>query len=78
MEESAEKTSISLFPSHRQIVADFAAQDHRSFSNALQVIIEDWKRMRDAVAEGRMVLLAHRPEDQQPVSTTLVTGHATF
>jgi hypothetical protein len=46
MEESAEKTSISLFPAQRQIVSEFAAQDRRSFSNALQVIIEEWARMK--------------------------------
>jgi pyrroline-5-carboxylate reductase len=73
MEETGKAifTSVSLFPAHKQIVADFAAQDHRSFSNALQVIIEDWKRMHEAVADGRMVLLAIRPEDRQPINNQI-------
>jgi hypothetical protein len=48
MEKQAEKTSISLFPEQKQIVTEFAEEDRRSFSNALQVIIEEWARTRKA------------------------------
>jgi hypothetical protein len=73
MEETSKAifTTVSFFPSQKQIVADFAAQDHRSFSNALQVIVEDWKRMREALADGRMVVLQIRPEDRQPISNQI-------
>ena len=49
MNEESEKaipTSITLFPSQRQIVSDFATADRRSFSSAMQIIIEDWARMK--------------------------------
>lgn len=39
-------TTITLFPSQRQIVALFADENRRSFSNAIQFIIEDWARMK--------------------------------
>jgi hypothetical protein len=65
MDDPAEKTSISLFPAQRQIVSEFAARDRRSFSNALQVIIEEWARMnkaREATAQH-----AAAPHAEQPV-----------
>ena len=53
MNEESEKaipTSITLFPNQRQIVTDFATADRRSFSSAVQIIIEDWARMRAEIA----------------------------
>lgn len=69
--EKATPTSVTLFPSQRKIVEDFATAERRSMSNAIQVIIEDWKRMHEAIADGRMVLLAIRPEDRQPISNQI-------
>ena len=44
MEETAEQTSVSLFPTHKRIVSEFGARGRRSFSNALQIIIEEWAK----------------------------------
>jgi len=46
--EKATPTSVTLFPSQRKIVEDFATAERRSMSNAMQVIIEDWARMKKA------------------------------
>lgn len=51
-EQTAEKTSISLFPRQRQIVEVFAEEQNRTFSNALQFIIEDWMRMKQALIQS--------------------------
>lgn len=42
--------SVSLFPEHDRIIRQFAAESHRNYSNAVQYIIEEWERMRQAAA----------------------------
>lgn len=64
MEESAERISLRLFPYHKRIVTEFAARDRRSFSNALQVIIEEWARM-NAREESRA--MPEHTTAEQPV-----------
>lgn len=44
-QEKAVPTPISLYPKQRAIVEAFVAETNRSFSNAVQVIIEDWARI---------------------------------
>lgn len=41
-EQLALKVSVSLYPYQVQLIRSFASESRRSFSNALQVIIEDW------------------------------------
>ena len=41
-ETKAETTGVSLFPIHKEIIKRLAHRDRRTFSNALQVIIEQW------------------------------------
>ncbi len=40
-------TPTALYPQQRAIVEAFAAKTNRSFSNAMQFIIEDWQRLVD-------------------------------
>jgi hypothetical protein len=68
MEESAERTSISIFPVHRRIIEEFAGQDHRSFSNAVQFIIEDWARLKRAAI--------HAAAPTEPVETYMARPEA--
>ncbi len=51
--QMAERFSLSLFPEHRKLVAEIMAEDHRSFSNAIQFVLEDRGRMRRELAELR-------------------------
>ncbi len=41
------RTPLSLYPAQRAIVEAFAKKTNRSFSNAVQFIIEDWARLAD-------------------------------
>lgn len=41
-EDKALTTGVALYPSQIAIVRELAARERRSFSNALQVIIEQW------------------------------------
>ena len=56
--EKATPTSVTLFPSQRKIVEDFATAERRSMSNAMQVIIEEWARMK-ALAARPVVITEH-------------------
>ena len=46
-ENKSISTPTALYPSQRAIVEAFAAKTGRSFSNAMQFIIEDWQRLAD-------------------------------
>ena len=68
MDEAAEKVSVSLFPSHREIVATFAARERRTFSNALQVIIEEWAGRTPPPALIGDLIAAKIPHETKAVS----------
>ena len=40
--ETADTTSITIYPKHRQIIEEVARRSGRSFSNAVQWIIGQW------------------------------------
>ena len=40
--DQVEKLSVSLYPNQVKIIRRYADESHRSFSNSLQVIIEEW------------------------------------
>lgn len=41
---ASKPTSISFFPQHDAVIRAFASKDNRSYSNAVQTIIEQWAR----------------------------------
>jgi hypothetical protein len=57
--ENAVKITASLYPEHTRVVREFAQESHRTFSNALQFIINDW------VALKRVHIAAAAPHDHQ-------------
>lgn len=60
-------TPTSLYPRQRAIVEAFAAKTNRSFSNAVQFIIEDWQRLADP--EGELLKpIANRPVNAASVN----------
>ena len=50
-EQKAINTPVSLYPEQRAIIEAFAAESGRSFSNAVQFIIEDWARISGFAAK---------------------------
>lgn len=53
--DPAEKVSVSLKAKQVRIVQLYAGESMRTFSNALQFIIEDWERMKRAALEAASV-----------------------
>jgi hypothetical protein len=45
--ENAIPQNVTLYPTQRSVVEAFAQRTNRTFSNALQFIIEDWQRIAD-------------------------------
>ena len=53
LQEKAERVGMSLYPRHIRIIRQFAEETQRSDSNAVQFILEDWKRLkREAIHES--------------------------
>ena len=44
--DAALRVSLSLFPVHDRTIRHFADETHRTYSNAVQFIIEDWVRLK--------------------------------
>lgn len=44
--------SVSLFPEQDQIIRTFCEEAHRNYSNAVQFIIEDWARQKQAALKA--------------------------
>lgn len=66
--EKAETKPITLYPTQRTIVEAFAKKNGRSFSNAVQFIIEDWQRLVDP--DGSL-LKAHKAVSRQAALTDI-------
>jgi hypothetical protein len=69
-ENKSVATPTALYPSQRAIVEAFAAKSGRSFSNAMQFIIEDWQRLADP--EGAL-LKPTTPRTVRPYRKTKIS-----
>lgn len=49
--DNAVPQNVTLYPAQRAIVEAFAQRTNRTFSNALQFIIEDWQRLSPGAAQ---------------------------
>jgi len=68
MKDKSISTPVALYPTQRTIVETFAKKNGRSFSNAVQFIIEDWQRLVDP--DGSL-LKAHKAVSRQAALTDI-------